>query len=160
MGVSGVGKSTVARELAEQLGLDHADGDDFHEPASITSMAAGTPLTDEGRMTWLRAVGSWLARHEAAGGVISCSALKRVYRDLLVAAAPRTTFLHLTADHALVTSRMRGRNHFMPPSLLDSQERILEPLQDDEPGWTVDADQRPAVIVAEFVKLAALAPHT
>ena len=160
MGVSGVGKSTVARELADLLGLDHADGDDFHEPASITAMAAGTPLTDEGRMTWLQEIGSWLATHEAVGGVISCSALKRIYRDLLVAAAPRTTFLHLTADHALVRARMQGRHHFMPPSLLDSQERILEPLQDDEPGWTIAADQPPAVIVAEFVELAGLSSHT
>jgi gluconokinase len=160
MGVSGVGKSTVACELAALLDLDSADGDDFHEPASITAMADGTPLTDGGRMTWLQAVGTWLAAHETAGGVVSCSALKRTYRDLLVAAAPRTTFLHLVADHAVVRDRMEGRDHFMPPSLLDSQERLLEPLQDDEPGWTIRADRAPVEIAREFVDLAGLAGHT
>lgn len=151
MGISGVGKSVVGHELADRFGLDYADGDDFHSEANIAKMSAGTPLTDEDRWPWLDEIGAWLARHDAAGGVISCSALKRSYREVLTKAAPRTTFLHLSGDHDLIKSRMDHREHFMPSSLLTSQEQTLEPLQDDEHGWEFDISPSPAEIVDDFL---------
>lgn len=151
MGISGVGKSSVGHELADRFGIDYADGDDFHSASNIEKMSAGTPLTDEDRWPWLEEIGRWLAVHGADGGVISCSALKRAYRDVLTDAAPRTLFLHLTGDHDLIKSRMEQRDHFMPPSLLESQEKTLEPLQDDERGWAFDIAPSPAEIVDEFI---------
>lgn len=151
MGVSGVGKSAVGRELASRYGVEYADGDDFHSADNIARMAAGTPLTDDDRGPWLARIGTWLADHEPGGGVVSCSALRRAYRDALVAAAPRTTFLHLSGDDDVVRSRMQHREHFMPSSLLASQEATLEPLEDDEPGWVLDITPSPAEIVEAFV---------
>ena len=156
MGISGVGKSAVGHELADRFGVDYADGDDFHSAANIAKMSAGTPLTDEDRWPWLADIGQWLAAHDSAGGVISCSALRRAYRDVLVDAAPRTQFLHLTGDHALILSRMEHRDHFMPTSLLASQEQTLEPLQPDENGWAFDITPTPAEIVDAFVARAGL----
>lgn len=156
MGISGVGKSSVGRELAERFDIEYADGDDFHSEANIAKMSAGTPLTDDDRWPWLAEIGTWLAEHDERGGVISCSALKRAYRDLLVRDASRTAFLHLTGSHDLITSRMEGRDHFMPLSLLASQEQTLEPLQDDENGWAVDIAPSPEVIVDQFVASAGL----
>lgn len=156
MGISGVGKSAVGHELAERFGLDYADGDDFHSEANIAKMSAGTPLTDEDRWPWLEDIGEWLAAHDAAGGVISCSALKRAYRDVLTKAAPRTMFLHLAGDHDLIKSRMEHRDHFMPPSLLESQESTLEPLHDDEHGWVFDITPTPAEIVDSFIAVSEL----
>lgn len=151
MGISGVGKSAVGHELADRYGVDYADGDDFHSEANIAKMSAGTPLTDDDRWPWLEEIGKWLATHGADGGVISCSALRRAYRDILTDAAPRTLFLHLTGDHELIKSRMDHREHFMPSSLLESQEKTLEPLQDDERGWAFDITPSPEEIVDEFV---------
>lgn len=151
MGISGVGKSVVGHELADRFGLDYADGDDFHSESNIAKMSAGTPLTDDDRWPWLDEIGVWLAQHDERGGVISCSALKRAYRDVLTGAAPRTVFLHLTGDHELIKSRMDHREHFMPSSLLTSQEETLEPLQDDERGWAFDITPSPAEIVDEFL---------
>ena len=151
MGISGVGKSVVGHELADRFGLDYADGDDFHSEQNIAKMSAGTPLTDEDRWPWLDDIGAWLADHDARGGVISCSALKRAYRDVLTNAAPRTVFLHLTGDHELIKSRMDHREHFMPSSLLTSQEETLEPLQDDERGWAFDIAPSPPEIVDDFL---------
>ncbi|GAA3529398.1 gluconokinase [Aeromicrobium panaciterrae] len=151
MGISGVGKSAVGHELADRFGVDYADGDDFHSEANIAKMSAGTPLTDEDRWPWLADIGAWLAAHDTVGGVISCSALRRAYRDVLVHAAPRTQFLHLTGDHDLIKSRMEHRDHFMPASLLTSQEKTLEPLQPDENGWAFDITPSPAEIVDAFV---------
>jgi gluconokinase len=147
MGVSGVGKSRVANELAAAIGVECADGDDFHSAANIAAMQDGTPLTDEDRQDWLDAIGLWLAAHDDIGGVISCSALKRAYRDRLRASAPRTAFAHLTADHDTIRARMQAREHFMPSSLLDSQEQLLEPLEHDEAGWTIDSTLPAAEIV-------------
>jgi gluconokinase len=151
MGISGVGKSVVGHELADRYDLDYADGDDFHSEANIAKMSAGTPLSDEDRWPWLDEIGGWLAEHDAAGGVISCSALKRAYRDVLTAAAPRTVFLHLTGAHDLIKSRMDHREHFMPSSLLESQEASLEPLQPGERGYVLDITPPPAEIVDEFI---------
>ncbi len=157
MGISGVGKSAVGHELADRFGLEYADGDDFHSEANIHKMASGHPLTDEDRWPWLRSIGAWLAEHDAAGGVISCSALKRVYRDVLVTAAPRTSFLHLYGDHDLIRSRIEHRkDHFMPASLLSSQEATLEPLQADENGYAFDITPHVSEIVDEYVAKAGL----
>ena len=156
MGISGVGKSVVGHALADRFSLEYADGDDFHSEANIAKMSAGTPLTDDDRWPWLDDIGRWLADHDKVGGVISCSALRRAYRDVLVAAAPRTQFLHLTGDHELIRSRMEHREHFMPSSLLVSQEETLEPLQDDEDGWALDIAPEPEQIVNQFVALAEL----
>jgi len=156
MGISGVGKSAVGHELADRFGLDYEDGDAFHSEANIAKMSAGTPLTDEDRWPWLADIGTWLAAHATDGGVVSCSALKRAYRDVLTEAAPSTVFLHLTGDHELIKSRMESRDHFMPTSLLESQEKTLEPLQDDEAGWAFDITPSPDEIVDEFVARAGL----
>jgi gluconokinase len=156
MGISGVGKSVVGHELADRYRIEYADGDDFHSPANIAKMSAGTPLTDDDRWPWLADIGQWLAQHDGGGGVISCSALKRAYRDVLTSAAPRVMFLHLVGDHDLIKSRMEHRDHFMPSSLLESQEQTLEPLADDERGWVFDIEPTPAQIVDQFIEAAGL----
>lgn len=158
MGISGVGKSAVGHEVADRFGLEYADGDDFHSEANIAKMASGHPLTDDDRWPWLRAIGVWLHQHDGTGGVISCSALRRVYRDILVEAAPRTTFLHLYGDHDMIRSRMERRtDHFMPASLLTSQEQTLEQLQPDENGYAFDITPTVVQIVDAFISEAGFA---
>ncbi|WP_404869889.1 gluconokinase [Kitasatospora griseola] len=154
MGVSGVGKTTVARLLAHRLGLPYAEADDFHPAANIAKMSAGTPLDDHDREPWLRALGAWLGERAAAGtgGVVTCSALKRSYRDLLRDACPEAFFLHLTGSHELVGDRIAHRTgHFMPPSLLDSQYATLEPLRADESGTVLGVDADPDTLVDRAV---------
>ncbi|QMW65078.1 gluconokinase [Mumia sp. ZJ1417] len=151
MGISGVGKSEIGHELAERFDVPYEDGDAFHSEANIAKMSAGKPLTDEDRWPWLAAIGEWLAAHDESGGVVSCSALRRVYRDVLVAAAPRIVFLHLAGDHDLIRQRMEHRDHFMPVSLLQSQEDTLEQLEPDENGELLDITPTPAEIVDEFL---------
>lgn len=151
MGISGVGKSVVGIDLAERFGVEYRDGDDFHSKANIDKMASGHPLTDEDRWPWLESIGAWLAEHDESGGVVSCSALRRVYRDILVRHAPRVVFLHLTGPHALIQERMEHREHFMPVSLLQSQEDTLEPLEDDENGVVCDITPTPEQIVDGFL---------
>ncbi|WP_432097227.1 gluconokinase [Streptomyces sp. bgisy100] len=137
-GVSGSGKTTVGRMLAERLGVPYADADDFHPPENIAKMSAGTPLDDADRLPWLDAIGAWLARHAEHGGVASCSALKRRYRDRLAGCAPTAFFVHLDGSPELIEARMRARKgHFMPPALLRSQFADLQPLAVDENGATV-----------------------
>jgi gluconokinase len=159
MGISGVGKSLIGHELADRFGLDYADGDAFHSPESVAKMSAGTALTDDDRWPWLRAIGQWLKQHDAEGGVVSCSALRRRYRDLLVEPAPRVAFLHLAGDLDVIRARMEHREHFMPVSLLESQQRTLEPLEPDENGSVVDVAQGPTQIVDEFLVKAESAPR-
>ncbi|MFJ4681523.1 gluconokinase [Kitasatospora sp. NPDC088783] len=154
MGVSGVGKTTVARLLADRLDLPYAEADDFHPAANIAKMSAGTPLDDCDRQPWLRALGGWLGERAAAGsgGVVTCSALKRDYRDLLRAACPDAFFLHLSGSHDLVGDRLAHRTgHFMPPALLDSQYAALEPLQPDERGTVLDVGAAPDTLVDRAV---------
>ena len=151
MGVSGSGKSTVGAALARRLDVPFADADAFHPEASIAKMAAGTPLTDEDRYPWLEAVGRWLADHHD-GGVMSCSALKRSYRDTLRAHCPSIEFLHLTGLLPVIARRQAGRpGHFMPSALLKSQFDILEPLAPDERGIALDVGATPDRIVQKFV---------
>lgn len=158
MGVTGSGKSTVGELLAASLGVDYADADDMHSTASVQKMAAGHPLDDDDRWPWLERVGEALHRAGSDGLVIACSALKRAYRDVIFAAAPRTKFVLLDGPRHVLEQRLEGRrDHFMPADLLDSQLATLEPLMSDEPGITVSFDRSPAKVVAAIrTKLAAL----
>ncbi|MEV3854698.1 gluconokinase [Streptomyces sp. NPDC050095] len=147
MGVAGTGKTTIGPLLAERLGVPYAEGDDFHPAANIAKMSAGTPLTDEDRWPWLDAIGEWAHGRAGLGGVVSSSALKRVYRDRLRAAAPGLVFVHLTGSRALIEDRMSHREgHFMPTALLDSQFATLQPLAADEAGVDVDVAGSPEEI--------------
>lgn len=151
MGVSGSGKSTVGAAVAQRLRIPFADADDFHPPANIAKMTAGHPLDDDDRYPWLEAIGEWLASHPD-GAVMSCSALKRKYRDQLRRHAPRLAFLHLAGGHDVIARRQASRpGHFMPSTLLTSQFRTLEPLEPDEAGVTIDVDQSIDAIVDQYV---------
>ncbi len=137
MGVAGCGKSTVGKALAERLGLPYAEADDFHPAANVAKMHSGVPLTDEDRAPWLAAIASSLG---AGDVVVSCSALKRVYRDVLRGGNADVFFVHLVLTPEAATARVSGRaGHFMPSTLVASQFAILEPLQPDENGVGVDA---------------------
>lgn len=152
MGVAGTGKSTIGPLLAARLGVPYAEGDDFHPPANVHKMTAGTPLTDEDRRPWLDAVGEWAHGRAGLGGVVSSSALKRTYRDRLRAAAPGVVFVHLTGDRALIEDRMaHRRGHFMPTALLDSQFATLQPLEADEAGVAVNVAGTPEEITVRAV---------
>lgn len=152
MGVAGTGKTTIGPLLAERLGVPYAEGDDFHPPANIAKMSAGTPLDDEDRRPWLDAIGGWAHGRAGLGGVVSSSALKRMYRDRLRAAAPEVVFVHLTGDRELIEDRMSHREgHFMPTQLLDSQFATLQPLGDDEAGVDVNVSGSPEEIADRAV---------
>jgi gluconokinase len=153
MGVSGVGKSTVAKQLAARLGYEFAEGDDFHPPANIAKMSAGKPLDDADRLPWLRSLAGWAGdRHrDGTSTVMTCSALRRRYRDVLREGADNTYFVHLVGDRAMLLERMSGRQHFMPPALLKSQFDALEPLEPDEAGVSVDVTDPPEEIVEKVV---------
>lgn len=157
MGVSGSGKTTVGELLAERLRVPYAEADSFHPPANVAKMSAGTPLDDEDRRPWLDAIARWLSEHDRRGGVVSCSALRRRYRDRLRTSGTSMFFLHLDGSEELVAQRLQGREgHFMPRSLLRSQFETLEPLDRDERGAAVEIGGT-AEEVAERA-LAAIAP--
>lgn len=145
MGVSGSGKSTVALAIRERLGWAFAEGDDFHPQANVDKMAAGFPLNDADRRPWLEALAAWTREHDDAGRptIVSCSALKRSYRDILRTGGEHTFFVHLVGDKGLLLQRMSSREHFMPPTLLESQLDTLEPLAPDEAGKVVDVANPP-----------------
>lgn len=150
MGVSGSGKSTVGSALAAFYAIPFLEGDAFHPQHNVTKMASGVPLDDHDRAGWLQALAAELEQAEIhdRGLVLSCSALKRRYRDLLRAADPQVRFVHLAGPRELIAERMHARpDHYMPPALLESQLRILEPLQPDEDGLTLDITQPPAALV-------------
>lgn len=152
MGVSGCGKSSVGFELAKRLGARFIDGDDLHPAENKAKMAAGIPLNDDDRWPWLDLVGQALAEDLLGGTIVACSALKRGYRERILAAAPGTVFVHLTGSRDLLWQRMSSRpNHFMPVSLLDSQLATLEQLDPDEPGASFDIAQPVDQIVQEVV---------
>lgn len=154
MGVCGCGKTTVGEALAERLGVRFRDADEFHPQANVEKMSAGVPLTDADRWPWLDAIGAAIREVPPdAPIVISCSALKRAYRARILRGAGRpVTFVHLAGPRALLAERMAGRRgHFMPPSLLDSQLALLEPLQADEPGFSAPIDRPVEAIVDDIV---------
>jgi gluconokinase len=146
MGVTASGKTTIGHLLAERLGVAYAEADSFHPPANVAKMASGQALDDDDRYPWLVAIAAWIQARVCAGegGVVSCSALKRRYRDLLREAYAGVWFLHLDATRALIIERMADRRgHFMPVSLVDSQFQTLEPLSPDEAGTVVSASVPP-----------------
>lgn len=148
MGVSGVGKTTVAQALAERIGGRYIEADEFHPPENIAAMAAGTPLTDAMRQPWLERLAEAMRQARASQPntpvVVACSALKRSYRDVLRAKNPEAIIVYLAADPDVIRARITARtDHFMPPSLLESQLATLEPPALDEACVTVDADLSP-----------------
>lgn len=153
MGVSATGKTSVAQLLAEQLGFDFVEGDEHHPAANIAKMTHGIALTDEDRRPWLQTLADLVRRRGETGDsvVLTCSALRRSYRDVLRSGVPddRVFFVHLHADPDVLTGRMQQRTkHFMPTSLLDSQLATLEPLGDDELGSVIDVEPPLEVVVA------------
>ena len=145
MGVAGCGKTTAATGLHDALGWPVAEADDFHPEVNIAKMRRGAPLTDADRRPWLESLRAWMSEQADRGTrtIVTCSALKRSYRDLLVGAHGRVLFIHLVADEDALRERMEHREgHFMPSALLPSQFADLEPLADDEDGVTVTS--RPA----------------
>lgn len=154
MGVAGSGKTTIGALIAHEAGVPFLDADQLHPLANVRKMAAGTPLEDADRWPWLDAVGERLrhAGRDGTGLVLACSALKRRYRDRIRRTAPDTVFLHLHGTPDVLTSRLEGRSeHFMPVSLLQSQLTSLEPLAEDEHGYTLDIDQPIEDIVDEAI---------
>lgn len=161
MGPAGVGKTTIAQQLSARLGWPFAEGDRFHSQASIDRMSRGVPLGDADRMPWLAGIRDWISEQGDAGSnaVVTCSALKRSYRDILREARADVRFVQLVADRHVAAARMAGRSgHFMPASLLDSQFATLESLQPDEAGICAAANAAPDIVVAQA--LAVLDPQT
>ena len=152
MGVSSSGKSTVGKMLAERLGVEYADADDFHSADNRKKMSAGIALTDTDRLPWLHSIGDWLATRRQEGAVVTCSALKRSHRDVLRGHAEGLWLLHLSGSAELIEERMAGREgHFMPASLLRSQFEELEPPESDERAITEETSKPPDEIVARFM---------
>jgi gluconokinase len=153
-GVSGSGKTTVGALLAGRLGWEFADADSFHPPANIAKMRAGIPLTDADRGPWLRAIAAWMDERIAAGesAVVTCSALKRSYRDTLLGGRPEARLVFLLADRDVLARRLTQRHgHFFPAGLLDSQLADLEPPQPDEHVLVVTPEDQPGTTVAKII---------
>ncbi|GAA5231448.1 gluconokinase [Massilia kyonggiensis] len=154
MGVCGCGKSTIAAALAAAFDVAFLEGDAYHPAPNVVKMSAGVPLTDDDRAGWLQALANEIgaARERGTGVVVSCSALKRRYRDMLRQADPTLRFAHLQGPRGMIAARMQTRiGHYMPITLLDSQLRDLEPLQPDEAGITLDITQPPEALVASII---------
>ncbi|HEV8266563.1 MAG TPA: gluconokinase [Gemmatimonadales bacterium] len=158
MGVSGSGKSLIGAQLARALDVAFVEGDELHPPDNVQRMSAAIALTDDDRRGWLLAIAARLreARRAGIGLVVSCSALKRSYRDLLRSVGDANVrFVYLAGSRALIAERMANRRgHFMPPSLLESQLAILEEPSADERAWVCDTREAPAAIVADLVRRA------
>ena len=155
MGVSGSGKTTIANELSRRLGWEFEDGDWFHPAANVEKMHSGVPLTDEDRWPWLRAIAQWIDETRAAGrhGIVTCSALKRRYRAILIGERPDVRLVYLEGDMALIARRVATRHeHFMPASLLESQFEALEEPGPDERPISVSIEPGPREIVAQIMK--------
>ena len=161
MGVSGSGKSTIAASLAERLNWVYEDGDRFHPASNVAKMSAGQPLTDEDRWPWLQAIADEIGRVCKSSGhvVIACSALKRAYRDVLVHGRDDVRIVYLKGTQPLIADRLaRRKGHFMPPGLLDSQFKTLEPPVASENPVTVSIDGSVDVIVDDIVRQLRLRP--
>ena len=155
MGVSGSGKSTIGEKLAGRLGWTFEDGDRFHPPGNVAKMSAGHPLTDEDRWPWLQAIADEVDRicRDGERAVIACSALKRAYRDILVHGRDDVRIVFLDGTQELIAARLAARKgHFMPPGLLDSQFRTLEPPTGNENPITVSIDAPVEAIVDDIVR--------
>ncbi|WP_231700310.1 gluconokinase [Aerosticca soli] len=153
MGVSGCGKTTIAQLLAQRLGWPWQEGDALHPPANVAKMAAGHPLTDEDRWPWLERIAAWIERclDEGRSGIVTCSALKRAYRDRLNRRGKGVLFVYLAGAKELIARRLtRRHDHFMPASLLDSQFATLEEPSPDEPVLRVDIGA-PAEVIADTI---------
>jgi gluconokinase len=152
MGVSGAGKSTVGRLIAASLDCPFRDADSFHPPANIAKMSGGFALTDEDRWPWLDAIAAWIDEHRAAGTtcVVTCSALKRAYRDIVTAKQSRDTRLvYLKGSFDLVAARLAARtDHFMPPALLKSQFDTLQEPAPSEHAIAISIDATPEQIAS------------
>ncbi|MDF7664007.1 gluconokinase [Bifidobacterium sp. ESL0763] len=145
MGVSGCGKTTVAQAVADRLGLVMAEGDDFHPKANVEKMSHGIPLGDEDRWPWLRIINEWMIDQDrqGKGTVVSCSALKKAYRDVLRHDLD-VLFVHLSGSQELIGTRLAKRTgHYMPPSLLPSQFADLQPLEPGENGVEIGIEGTP-----------------
>ena len=152
MGPSGTGKTTTAKLLSQRLGWKFAEADEFHPKANIDKMSAGIPLNDADRAPWLESIRDWISDEAGMGEstVITCSALKRRYRDTLRDAQARVRFVQLDALQVLIQERVSKRSgHYMPPSLLASQYADFEPLAGDEDGVRVSVDKAPDAVVAD-----------
>lgn len=161
MGVSGSGKSTIAERLAERLAWSFEDGDKFHPARNVAKMSAGEPLTDDDRWPWLLAIADEIDRVCRSGehAVIACSALKRAYRDVLVHGRDDVRIIFLNGTQALIAGRLAGRKgHFMPPGLLESQFKTLEPPDASENPITVSIDASVDAIVDAVVRQLRLGP--
>ncbi len=155
MGVSGCGKTTVGEQLAERLGWPYQEGDALHPPANVAKMAGGTPLSDADRLPWLTAVAAWIDARQAAGesGVVSCSALKRAYRQLLIDDRPEVRLVYLQGSRNQLAERLAARTgHYMPAGLLDSQLATLEEPTGAEQPLVVTIDQPVEAIVVKIMK--------
>ena len=161
MGVSGSGKSTIAALLAERLGWAFEEGDSLHPTANVEKMAAGSPLTDEDRWPWLAKVADWIDGRLDTGenGIITCSALKRSYRNVLNRRGSGVEFVYLAVNRVELEERVEHRpGHFMPASLLDSQLETLEPPALSEPAIEVDASTDPQLVVDRIMRQLGLKP--
>jgi gluconokinase len=161
MGVAGSGKTTIGEGLAEQLGWTYEDGDKFHPKSNVAKMSAGHPLTDADRWPWLQAIADEIDRVCKLGGnvVVACSALKRAYRDVLVHGRDDVRIVYLEGTHDLIASRLAARKgHFMPPTLLQSQFKTLQPPGADENPVTVSIDGSVEAIVDNIVRKLVLDP--
>lgn len=154
MGVSGSGKSLIGSALARALAIDFVEGDEYHPAENVQRMARGVALTDDDRREWLQSLAARIrdAHDGGTGLVLTCSALKRSYRDVLRAASPQLQFVFLKGSRALIAERLAGRRgHFMHPSLLDSQFATLQEPTPDEHVWVCDIRKSPEDIVAGLV---------
>lgn len=161
MGVAGSGKSTIGERLAARLGWAYEDGDKFHPGSNVAKMSAGQPLTDEDRWPWLKAIADEIDRLCIAGErvVMACSALRRVYRDILVHGRNDIRIVYLEGTQQLIADRIGQRKgHFMPPGLLASQFKTLEPPKSDEHPLTVSIDAPVEAIVDDIVRQLELGP--
>jgi gluconokinase len=158
MGVSGTGKTTVAEHLVKRLGWPFAEGDTFHPEANVAKMRDGIPLDDADRWPWLQSLADWIGQREAAGenAVVTCSALKRSYREVLRTGHPSVWFAHVDTSPDVLGERLLQRTgHYMPPSLLNSQLATLERLEPDEPGLTITGEGRPDDVAEEVLDVLA-----
>jgi gluconokinase len=154
MGVAGSGKSVIGAALAQALGIDFVEGDRYHSAENVERMSRGVPLTDDDRAQWLRSLAARIreAKNAGTGLVMSCSSLRRSYRDILRAEASDLRFVFLKGERSLIAERLAGRHgHFMPPSLLNSQLATLEEPSPDEKAWVCDISQSPQDLVASLV---------